>query len=97
MKAGIGAKHGLVVKMWGESGEGGGEGKEVGAVAEWEEVVLAGYTSFKHFVDMLADPEYQDVNLKLRLPALRDTCILMTSELHLDWMVEGAWRWSGGS
>lgn len=73
------------------------EGKGVRAVAEWEEVVLAGYTSFKHFADMLADPEYQDVNLRLRLPALRDTCILMASEPHLDWMVEGAGRRSGGS
>jgi hypothetical protein len=54
-------------------------------IGEWEEVVLAGYASLRHFADMLADKYYQDVNLKLRLPALRDTCILMTSEVKLDW------------
>jgi hypothetical protein len=74
-----------VLKIWGEAEEGRGE---------WKEVVLAGYSSLEHFVDMLADPDYQDVNLKLRLLAFRDTCILMTSEVELEWGVEGAGRWS---
>ena len=47
----------------------------------WDEVALAHYPSIRHFVDMLAAEDYQDVNHKDRLPALRDTCILCTSEL----------------
>ena len=39
----------------------------------------------KHFNDMGCDPEYQELNFKYRLPALRDLCILMTTELELDW------------
>jgi hypothetical protein len=70
------------------------EGK--GMIGEWEEVVLAGYASLRHFADMLADKYYQDVNLKLRLPALRETCILMTSEVNSDGGVEAAGRWNGG-
>jgi uncharacterized protein (DUF1330 family) len=85
LKAGIGTRHGAVLKIWGKAEEGRGE---------WGEVVLAGYSSLKHFADMLADPDYQDVNLKLRLPALRDTCILMTSEVKIEWGVVGANRWS---
>ncbi|KAE9362782.1 hypothetical protein N431DRAFT_475621 [Stipitochalara longipes BDJ] len=92
LKAGIGTRHGACLKVWGDAGV-----EEKGVVGEWEEVVLAGYSSLKHFADMLADEDYQDVNLRLRLPALRDTCILMTSEVKLDWRVEGAVRWNGGN
>lgn len=52
---------------------------------EWDEVVLAQYASLGHFADMLSDEKYQDVNRRLRLPALRDTCILMTTEVELGW------------
>ena len=47
----------------------------------WEEIALAHYPSIRHFVDMLASEDYQEVNHKDRLPALRDTCILCTTEL----------------
>lgn len=57
-------------------------------------MVLTGYSSLKYFADMLADPDYQNVNLKLRLLALRDTCMLMTSEVNLKWRIKGASRWS---
>jgi hypothetical protein len=82
MKAGIGAKHGLVVKLWEESGTGVEEEKGVSAPCggESEEVALVGYSSFQHFADMLSYEEYWEVNLRLRLPILKDTCILMTSE-----------------
>lgn len=35
----------------------------------------------RHFTDMLASEDYQKVNHESRLPALRDTCILCTTEL----------------
>lgn len=47
----------------------------------WDEIALAHYPSIDHFADMLASEDYQAVNHKDRLPALRDTCILCTSEL----------------
>ncbi|QIW95008.1 hypothetical protein AMS68_000526 [Peltaster fructicola] len=70
----------------------GGDAKLVGKVvpkqgtsdednAGWEEFALAHYPSIRHFVDMLASKDYQEVNHRDRLPSLRDTCILCTSEL----------------
>lgn len=50
----------------------------------WDEVALAHYPSIRHFTDMLASEDYQAVNHKDRIPALRDTCILCTTELHPD-------------
>lgn len=47
----------------------------------WDEIALAHYPSIRHFVDMLASEDYQKVNHESRLPALRDTCILCTTEL----------------
>jgi hypothetical protein len=38
------------LKIWGEAEE---------RRDEWEEVVLAGYSSLRHFCDMLADGEYE--------------------------------------
>lgn len=72
----------------------GGNAKIVGKVVRdisagedkygWDEIALAHYPSINHFVDMLASEDYQKVNHESRLPALRDTCILCTSELHPD-------------
>jgi len=73
----------------------GGHAKIVGKVvvnqgvqdedtAGWDEIALAHYPSIRHFTDMLASEDYQAVNHKDRLPALRDTCILCTSELDPD-------------
>ena len=70
----------------------GGNAKVVGKVVPkqgtdgedqdcWDEIALAHYPSISHFTDMLASEDYQAVNHKDRLPALRDTCILCTSEL----------------
>lgn len=70
----------------------GGNAKVVGKVVQeqgtqgedtqgWEEVALAHYPTIRHFIDMLASEDYQAVNHQYRLPALRDTCILCTSEL----------------
>ena len=73
----------------------GGNAKIVGKVVpkqgtpgeetfDWDEIALAHYPSIHHFTDMLGSEDYQAVNHKDRLPALRDTCILCTSELHPD-------------
>ncbi|KPI46026.1 uncharacterized protein AB675_302 [Cyphellophora attinorum] len=48
---------------------------------KWDEFALAHYPSLKHFADMVGSEDYQAVNLKNRVPALADTCILFTSEL----------------
>ncbi|OQN95224.1 hypothetical protein B0A48_18677 [Cryoendolithus antarcticus] len=50
----------------------------------WDEVALAHYPSIRHFTDMLASEDYQIVNHRDRLPSLRDTCILCTTELDPD-------------
>ena len=50
-------------------------------VSGWDGIALAHYPSIDHFTDMLASEDYQAVNHNDRLPALRDTCILCTSEL----------------
>ncbi|EME42049.1 hypothetical protein DOTSEDRAFT_174852 [Dothistroma septosporum NZE10] len=73
----------------------GGNAKVVGKVVPnqgtanedkygWDEIAVAHYPSIRHFVDMLASEDYQKVNHESRLPALRDTCILCTTELDPD-------------
>lgn len=56
--------------------------------AGWDEIALAHYPSINHFVDMLASEDYQEVNHRDRLPSLRDTCILCTTELDPELMAE---------
>lgn len=48
----------------------------------WEEIALAHYPSLEHFCDMAGSQDYQEVNRRFRMPALRDTCILMCSEIE---------------
>ncbi|RMZ70873.1 Cell division control 45 like [Pyrenophora seminiperda CCB06] len=55
-----------------------------GGVANWDEIALAHYPSILHFRNMLASEDYQEVNQRHRLPSLRDTCILMTSEIAVE-------------
>ncbi|KAH7359721.1 hypothetical protein BKA66DRAFT_472282 [Pyrenochaeta sp. MPI-SDFR-AT-0127] len=56
---------------------------------EWDEISLAHYPSICHFRDMLTSEAYQAVNKRHRVPSLRDTCILMTSEVGVEEMVVG--------
>ncbi|KAF2736930.1 hypothetical protein EJ04DRAFT_542183 [Polyplosphaeria fusca] len=60
-------------------------GKEKGEEGEglWDEVALAHYPSIKHFGDMLGSEDYQSVNQRCRVPALRDTFIICTSEVGI--------------
>lgn len=68
----------------GGEGDGGDDGE-----ALWDEVALAHYPSIRHFADMLAARDYQEVNKKYRVPSLRDTFILATSEIGISDVEEG--------
>lgn len=57
------------------------QGTEGEDTSGWDEIALAHYPSIRHFTDMIASEDYQAVNHKDRLPALKDTCILCTTEL----------------
>jgi len=50
----------------------------------WNEVALAHYPSIRHFEEMLGSRDYQEVNGRYRVPALRDTLILCTSEISVQ-------------
>ena len=76
----------------------GGDAKLVGTVTSvqgkestdgWDELALAHYPSLLHFADMLASEDYQSVNKEYRVPALKDTLILFTSELAVEEAVAG--------
>lgn len=71
----------------------GGDAKLVGNIVydsasnsndKWDEFALAHYPSLSHFADMIASQDYQAVNQEYRVPALKDTCILFTSEIQLE-------------
>ncbi len=76
----IGSKRGGFAKIVGSviHDKGGEEGEG------WDEVALAHYPSILHFADMLGSEDYQAVNQKYRVPSLKDTFILCTSEIGLD-------------
>lgn len=79
----IGKNHGGNAKIVGGVTDVNGvqRGKNESDGKGWDEVALAHYPSILHFAEMLADVEYQAVNHKYRTPSLRDTAILMTSEV----------------
>jgi hypothetical protein len=86
-------------KAFGESigSRRGGNAKLVGNIVDtaqkkgegWDEMALAHYPSILHFADMLASEDYQAVNLEFRVPSLRDTCILCTSEIAIEEIMDG--------
>lgn len=76
----IGRRRGGVAKIVGKVIEVSSSTK---GSAEWDEVAVAHYPSIRHFADMLAGDDYQEVNKQYRVPALRDTFILCTTELGL--------------
>ncbi|KAL1608086.1 hypothetical protein SLS60_003025 [Paraconiothyrium brasiliense] len=86
----IGTSHGGNAKIVGSVTHINGTARAKEANGEgWDEIALAHYPSILHFADMLVDKEYQSVNHKYRVPALRDTAILMTSEVGLEGWREG--------
>lgn len=82
----IGSRRGGLAKIVGKVVP--GQGTDGEDAEGWDEVALAQYPNFGLFMDMLASEDYQVVNHRDRLPALKDTCILCTSEvdpvLHTD-------------
>ncbi|KAL8937603.1 MAG: hypothetical protein Q9216_004343 [Gyalolechia sp. 2 TL-2023] len=75
----VGKRRGGLAKLVGKVIPGSGDGGHDG----WDEMALAHYPSLEHFADMLASEDYQRANHEWRLPSLKDTCILCTSELNL--------------
>jgi len=74
----VGSRHGGNAKIVGNVIS--GQGKEEG----WDEIAIAHYPSLEHFAAMLGSKDYQDVNHKYRLGALKDTFILCTMEIGDD-------------
>ncbi|KAJ5225871.1 hypothetical protein N7468_007096 [Penicillium chermesinum] len=50
----------------------------------WNEISIVHYPSIRHFCDMLAGEDYQAINEKYRLGALRDTFLLCTTEFEAE-------------
>ncbi|KAL4929170.1 uncharacterized protein BDV17DRAFT_262013 [Aspergillus undulatus] len=50
----------------------------------WNEISIVHYPSIRHFCDMLAGEDYQEVNRRYRLGALKDTFLLCTTELDVE-------------
>lgn len=80
----IGKRHGGVAKIVGKvsSTSTTPEGQH-----EWDEIAIAHYPSIYHFADMIASEDYQRSNKEFRLPALKDTFILCTTEVDVPWPV----------
>ncbi|KAI8964145.1 hypothetical protein F5Y11DRAFT_119390 [Daldinia sp. FL1419] len=71
----VGSKHGGRVKIVGRVV--GGQAREDG----WEEIAFVHYPSVRHFASMAASKDYQEVNHKYRLGALKDTFICCVMEV----------------
>ncbi|XRM38524.1 hypothetical protein ABZX51_001930 [Aspergillus tubingensis] len=50
----------------------------------WNEISIVHYPSIRHFCDMLAGEDYQEINEKYRLSALKDTFLLCTTEFDVE-------------
>lgn len=88
----VGSSHGGNAKIVGGVTHTNGEARAGTDGRGWDEVALAHYPSILHFAEMLGDAEYQGVNRAFRVPALRDTCILMTSEVGVEELELGRGR-----
>jgi hypothetical protein len=73
-----------ITKSDGSSSVGANGEVDDGGRDDWDEIALAHYPSILHFRDMLSSENYQEVNKRHRVPSLRDTCILMTSEIAVE-------------
>ncbi|KAK2743763.1 hypothetical protein FQN57_004700 [Myotisia sp. PD_48] len=59
-------------------------GENIHEESWWNEISIVHYPSIRHFCDMLAGEDYQEINSKHRLGALRDTLLLCTTELDVE-------------
>jgi hypothetical protein len=76
----VGSRHGGRVKLVGRVLDGNGQA----GVDGWEEIAYVHYPSVKHFAAMAGSKDYQDVNQRYRLGALKDTFILCCQEINGD-------------
>ncbi|KAI0382917.1 hypothetical protein F5Y04DRAFT_251362 [Hypomontagnella monticulosa] len=74
----VGSRHGGRVKIVGTVA--GGQAQTDG----WEEIAFVHYPSVQHFAAMAASKDYQEVNHRYRLGALKDTFILCAMEVDND-------------
>jgi hypothetical protein len=86
----VGAKRGGNAKLVGTVVDVDGKKKEE-SDGGWDEIALAHYPSLSHFADMVGSRDYQEVNEKYRVGALRDTFILFTSEIAVEEVSMGLW------
>ncbi|KAI0543021.1 hypothetical protein GGR58DRAFT_450352 [Xylaria digitata] len=82
----VGARYGGRVKIVGKvTSSGAGDTTQEG----WDEVAFVHYPSIAHFAAMAGDRDYQEVNHKHRLEALKDTFIICVLEVTDDGEVVG--------
>ncbi|RWA05918.1 hypothetical protein EKO27_g9179 [Xylaria grammica] len=82
----VGARYGGRVKIVGKvTGSGAEDTKREG----WDEIAFVHYPSIAHFAAMAGDKDYQEVNHKYRLGALKDTFIICVLEVTDDGEVVG--------
>ncbi|KAI2630867.1 hypothetical protein GGR54DRAFT_174359 [Hypoxylon sp. NC1633] len=74
----VGSQHGGRVKIVGKVA--GGQAQDDG----WEEIAFVHYPSVQHFAAMAGSKDYQEVNHRYRLGALKDTFILCVMEVDDD-------------
>ncbi|KAI2636393.1 hypothetical protein GGS26DRAFT_493383 [Hypomontagnella submonticulosa] len=74
----VGSRHGGRVKIVGKVAS--GQAQRDG----WEEIAFVHYPSVQHFAAMAASKDYQEVNRRYRLGALKDTFILCAIEVDND-------------
>lgn len=77
----IGSRRGGIAKIVGTVVK---DAANEGEKGQWDEVAVAHYPSLKHFADMIASEDYQEVNHQFRVGSLKDTLILCTSEIAFD-------------
>lgn len=88
----VGARYGGRVKIVGKVTKSGvvvaQQGEDVTKQQQqqegWDEVTFVHYPSIAHFASMAADGDYQDVNHRYRLGALKDTFIISVVEVTAD-------------
>ncbi|KAI1144012.1 hypothetical protein F5Y05DRAFT_14508 [Hypoxylon sp. FL0543] len=71
----VGSRHGGQVKIVGKIA--GGQAHDDG----WDEIAFVHYPSVEHFAAMAASKDYQEINHRYRLGALKDTFILCVMEV----------------
>lgn len=74
----VGARHGGKVKIAARVVDGEGQQAEADG---WDEIAFVHYPTIRHFAAMSSSEEYQEVNRKYRLGALKDTFILCVVEI----------------